>query len=114
MAQGGGSDGSKCAEAIIAIKNIIAGLSYGNLGKNQKAIDDYTQALILNPQDAGAYYNLARILCLMDCKKHKTQIFENIEKAIKLNPKLKEKAKDSPAFKELHNNAEFRKLVGMD
>ena len=28
MAQGGGSDGSKCAEAIIAIKNIIAG--YGS------------------------------------------------------------------------------------
>lgn len=60
-------------------------LTYHNLGQYQRAVEDYDQAIRLNPQDATAYSN--RGAAYRGLGQHERAI-EDLDEAIRLNPQL--------------------------
>lgn len=66
------------------------------------------KALELSPNYPELIYNRACIYCLMG---DKANAIVELEKAIKLNPSFKLNAKIDEDFKNLYNDADFKKLT---
>lgn len=58
-------------------------MGYHDLKKYQEAIEDYKEAIRLNPQYSNAYYNRANTYC---CLQDNEQAIKDYSKAISLNP----------------------------
>ncbi|MGH1376033.1 MAG: tetratricopeptide repeat protein [Alphaproteobacteria bacterium] len=87
------------------------GLSKHNLDDYKAAIEDYDVAIGLAPRNDAPYYNKSCAYALMG--KPVEEILELLKKAIGLNDKNIEMAREDDDFVSLRENKEFRKLVGL-
>lgn len=60
---------------------ITRGLAYGNLGRHQQAVQDFDQAIRLNPQDANAYGTRAMAYSFLGKDEEARQ---DVERAVQL------------------------------
>ena len=88
---------------------IYRGLANYNLGKYDRAIEDYSKAIKLDPEQAVAYYNLARIYSLRD---NYEDAIRNLGTAIRINPDIKNMAKKENDFDRIRERPDFTKLIG--
>lgn len=80
------------------------------LRKYNEAIMVYKSALDVKPADYELFYNLSVVYSLLQ----KPDIaIDNLRKAIELNYKIKNDAKNNDAFKNIKTYPEFKKLVGI-
>jgi len=84
--------GIECYDVSLKLKECAEaysnrGIAYAKLNKYEQAIEDFSKAIELNPDDAEAYYN--RGLAYAKLNEHE-QAIEDYGKAIKLNPNYAE------------------------
>jgi len=84
------------------------GWAFNGLGNYQQAEKDFNTTLDIDPKFADGYYNLS-IFYLYREGKGKAMTFLN--RAIKLDPNLKPRAKADSNFKNLRDDKEFKKIV---
>lgn len=85
------------------------GRAYSKQGNYTQAIADYNYALKLKPDSAASYYNKARIYSLNTEVKAAN---ENLQRAIDLDAKYREKAKIDSDLDNIREDKQFRVLVG--
>ena len=81
------------------------------LGRHEQALGAFDRAIELNADDADAYYNRA---CAYSRLGKKDDASGDLRRAIELDPKYPDMAKTDEDFENLHDDPEFRKLVGLD
>jgi Flp pilus assembly protein TadD len=86
------------------------GVVYLRINNYDKSYSDMMKALELNPDSSFVMFNLACLFSIQD--KGDAAIFY-LEKAIKLDLALKEKAKTDPDLNNIRNDPRFKKLVGV-
>jgi tetratricopeptide (TPR) repeat protein len=87
----------------------IRGLAYAELQDYARAIKDYERAIELNPEDAIAYYNTACAYTLMG---EAGEACEWLAKAIGLDEKCLQMAREAPDFDGIREDGRFKALVG--
>ena len=85
------------------------GLALELAGRWEQSIAAYTQALALDDQDVWAYYGIASIY-----GRHGKvdKVIEYLQRAIALDPEVREIARDEHDFAPVAQNPRFRELVG--
>ncbi len=84
------------------------GVALSNLGRYEEAIASYDQALKIKPDKDQAWYNKACAYALQD----KTDLaLQNLEKAIILNQKYRNMAKEDSDFDSISQDSRFQKLI---
>lgn len=78
------------------------------LERYPEALEAYDKAIELNPDDASAWFNRA---CTRARMGDKDNALKDLAQAIKIDEKLKEKAKTEEDFKSLWDDPDFKKLV---
>ena len=85
------------------------GIALGNLGRYEEAIASYDKALEIKPDKHEAWYNKACAYALQDqCD----LAIENLEKAILLDKKYCNMAKENSDFDIIRKDSRFQKLIG--
>lgn len=85
------------------------GLVYYNLEKYDAAISDYNEALEIDPKDAGHYYARA---VFYSSQNNRKKAIQDLSKAISIMPDARKEAKTNPAFDNIRNTPEFKRLIG--
>lgn len=80
----------------------------------EQALDCIDRAIALRPDMGEAFYNKACYLVLLNLKGMKSEVLENLKSAFRLNPALRQTAKDDGDLAELKQDADFVKLIGQD
>jgi tetratricopeptide (TPR) repeat protein len=88
---------------------LYLGNSYLTQGNYTQALAGYNQALKLQPNFAMAYYNKA---CVYSLRREVKAAIENLQRAIDLDAKYREKAKRDFNFKNIRKDRQFRVLIG--
>ena len=85
------------------------GYALGNLGRDEEAIASFERVLDIKPDYHQAWYNIACTYALQD----KSDLaIENLEKAILLDKKYCNMAKDDSDFDSIRQDSRFQKLIG--
>ncbi len=82
----------------------------GKLGKLDEAIKALDKAIEIEPDNASAWYNHACVYSMMG-KKEKA--LSDLKKAIDLDKSFKEEAKKDMDFKNLFDDENFKKILGL-
>lgn len=104
----------KCYDHALAIdpKYVYAlinkGTTLSTLGRHGEAIKCYDDVLATDPNSARALYNKSCVYSLMG---NIDKSLEFLKKAITLDSKYKELAKDDEDFQNIRKNLEFKKLM---
>lgn len=83
------------------------GVVYGNQGELDKAIQAWERATQLDVDFAKAHYNLA---VAYSHQEEKTRSIASLREAIRIDKEALSAAKVDPAFNNIRNTAEFKKL----
>lgn len=78
------------------------------LGENDLAIESCDKALELEPNFYNAYYNKS---CAFSLKNDAVKARNNLQRAIKGDPKYKELARTDSDFENIRNMKEFKELL---
>ena len=89
-------------DPIFEVAYIQRGFAFFSLGQRDQAIE-------LDPNQAVAYYNLARIYSLKD--NHEKAI-QDLNKAVQLYPDIKNMVKKENDFDRIRQQPDFIKLIG--
>jgi tetratricopeptide (TPR) repeat protein len=87
---------------------VYRGLANYNLGKYDQAIEDYNAAIKLDPKQAEAYYNLARIYSLKD---NHEKALHDLDAAIEINQGYKNMARKENDFDRIRELPLFIKMI---
>ena len=79
----GCSSSETALDSSLALAHYNRGIAYHDLRQYQRAIQDYDEAIRLNPQDAEAYNN--RGFAYFSLGQHQRAI-QDLDEAIRLNP----------------------------
>ncbi|MGO9316698.1 MAG: tetratricopeptide repeat protein [Terracidiphilus sp.] len=82
--------------------------------KLKQALAYASQAIALLPDKGEPLYNKACYQTLLDAKGLKSDALENLKSAFRLNPSLRQVAKDDYDLAPLKQDADFIKLIGQD
>jgi tetratricopeptide (TPR) repeat protein len=82
--------------------------------KLKQAISFVDQAIALNPERGEPVYNKACYQALLGQTGLKDDVLENLRAAFRLNPDLRQIAKDEEDLVSLKQDADFVRLVGQD
>lgn len=95
------------------------GLDLYRAGKFGPALQKFEKAVEVKPDYAWGHYNLACTLGVIRKKgdicehnAYKGRIVEHLTKAVKLLPRLKNKFRNDPDLKPIHDTIGYRKLLG--
>ena len=83
-------------------------------GKLKQAIACVDQAIALHPEKGEPVYNKACYQALLGQTDLKDDVLENLKSAFRLNPDLRQIAKDEEDLGALKQDADFVKLIGQD
>jgi TolB-like protein/Flp pilus assembly protein TadD len=89
---------------------ILLASNLGNAGDADEAIRHLQTAVALRPNDGNTLYNAA---CTYGCLKMKTEAMETLKRALAAGYSNLNWASRDPDLNCLHDNAEFRKMVGL-
>ena len=104
----------KCYDHALAIdpKYVYAlinkGTTLSTLGRHEEALKCYNDVLAIDPNSVRALYNKSCVYSLMG---NIDKSLEFLKKAITLDSKYKELAKDDEDFQNIRKNLEFKKLM---
>jgi len=84
--------------------NLNLGIALFNLGKIQEAIDEYSNALTLNPSYIDAHFNIATAYLLIPSEKDKA--IYHFNQVLRLNPDYKNKEVIEKTLAGLENSRE--------
>ena len=89
---------------------ILLASNFANAGQADEAIRHLQTAVALRPNDGNTLYNAA---CTYGCLKMKTDALETLKRALAAGYSNLNWASRDPDLNCLHDNAEFRELVGL-
>jgi tetratricopeptide (TPR) repeat protein len=84
--------------------------NFANAGEADEAIRHLQTAVALRPNDGNTLYNAA---CTYGCLKMKTEALETLKRALAAGYSNLNWASRDPDLNCLHDDKEFRKLVGL-
>jgi len=87
------------------------GYSKHMLKHYKEAIEDYDQAIFHGSKNADDWYNKA---CAYSMLNNKEKIYECLEKAINLDPSLKNSALKDEEFINIRGEDQFKKILGIN
>ena len=82
--------------------------AYNGLGNKSQTLEDFDKSLALAPNNSWMHWNKAAYYALTN---EKAKSLAELEKAIRLNSTLKQRAKADKNFGSLWNDIDFKKLV---
>lgn len=84
------------------------GLTYYRMNNMNEALNFFSTAVKIDPEDATARYNEACVLARMD---QPVKALSSLREALTLNPKLQQTAREDQDFKGMKTNVEFLRLI---
>ena len=95
-----------------AIECFNKGGTLVDLGRYEEALKSYDKAIELNPDDANAWYGKG--IALVNLGRHEKsydKALESLSKAIELDAKWKEEAKNEEDFRNLWDDEDFKRIT---
>ena len=94
-------------EIVKYVFNLLGG-AYLEKGNLDQALTFFRQATEVDANFATSYYNMA---CVYAIQKEKEKALQHLKKAVSLDPKYKDKARNDSDLQSLHGDKEFEELI---